>query len=297
MLLLSASGSAYAADPVPVGGPAGEHFTYNSALSDDFNGTSLDLSKWSTDFLQPTEWQPRWPAYNMPANNVVSGGCLTQVQKVGGLPSPTPVNSSGQRYQETTGFIMSTAATGYGYYEAKIQSAADNIVSGFWLDDPRTDSNTSDPNCNWEEIDIVCQRGTADPNTAVFFGHSAAGSRAGTDPNLNYASGSDLTAGYHVYGLSWTPTTLTWYFDGVARLQATNTYWHDPQYVMFDLESDPGYAGMPNTNLLPAAMSVDYFHYWAEAPEPSSWILLATGALGVAAYVWTVRRRTVVRPA
>jgi beta-glucanase (GH16 family) len=193
---------------------------------------------------------------------------------------------------------MNTTATGYGYYEARIKSAADNIVSGFWLDDPRTDSNPSDPNFNWEEIDIVCQRGTVESNNAVFSAHSAVGSVAGTDPYRDYATTKNLTSGYNVYGLSWTPTTLTWYFNGVACLQAPNTYWHDPQFVMFDLEADPIYEGaMPNTSLLPASMSVDYFRYWTEAPEPSPWVLLATGALGVAAYVWSVRRRILARPA
>jgi beta-glucanase (GH16 family) len=86
-----------------------------------------------------------------------------------------------------------------------------------------------------------------------------------------------LTGGYHVYGLAWTPSTITWYFDGAETYQASNTYWHDPQHIIFDLETNIPWAGTPESNLLPAAMSVDYFRMWTmtDVPEPSSLIILA----------------------
>ena len=251
--------AALAADPVPFGGPTGVVFTFNASLSDEFNGSSLDLGKWTS---KSTPWRGRWPAFNMPENSQVSDGSLQQTMKTGELPSPVPLGTdprdkTRKPYQFSTGFIMSTALSGYGYYEARIKSAHVLGVSGFWLDKLTT------PMSQWEEIDIVCQRGTLTPKYAVFAAHSAAGSVAKTDPYLDYKTSSDLTAGYHVYGLAWTADTLTWYIDGVQCYQAPNTRWHNQQRVMFDLEADPIYVeDLPDPKTLPKSMRVDYFRFW-----------------------------------
>ena len=42
--------------------------------------------------------------------------------------------------------------------------------------------------------------------------------------------------GFHTYGLLWTPTTLTYYYDGYAVMQTpTPTSWTDPMYMIANL--------------------------------------------------------------
>ena len=285
LLVLSLSRTSLATNPVPVGGPTGELFTFDPALSDEFDSQSIDSSKWTTS-VPPSFTVGRWPSYYMPGNSQIAassgasdGSSLKVTLKAGGLPTPTPTDPTNGAYQYSTGVVMSTALSGYGYYEARIETAHVKADSAFWLDSPT--------NSSWEEIDIMEQLGTNNYDgtgnrikSYHVAAHSAAGSAAGTDPADWYQTPSDLTSGYHVYGLSWTPSTIDWYFDGAQILQVPNTYWHDPQHIIFDLETNLTWAGTPESKLLPAAMNVDYFRMWTmtAVPEPSSLILLAIAA-------------------
>ena len=111
-------GAAAASDPTPVGGPSGKVLTYSSAISDEFNGASLDLSKWDNPLPYLLNGG-NWPAVYEPANSQLSGGYLQQTLALGGLPSPPPVDPVNGPYTCSQGYIMETAATTYGYYEGR----------------------------------------------------------------------------------------------------------------------------------------------------------------------------------
>lgn len=76
-------------------------------------------------------------------------------------------------------------------------------------------------------------------------------------------------SGFHTYGLLWTPTTLTYYYDGYAVMQApTPTTWTDPMYMIANLAMG-GYGGQWNNSQLPAQMQIAWIRAYGLADGSS----------------------------
>ncbi|MDB5466928.1 MAG: exsH [Phenylobacterium sp.] len=72
-------------------------------------------------------------------------------------------------------------------------------------------------------------------------------------------------AGFHTYGMLWTPSTVTFYYDGVAVLQgATPASWTQPMAMILNLAVG-GWGGNPNAATFPANLKIDYVHAYALA--------------------------------
>ncbi len=138
-----------------------------------------------------------------------------------GSVNPTPPGQAGSQYSIGNGALsmavsptsspyLDTNSAGvpggfsqqYGYIEASIKQAPGNFWNAFWLM----------PNAGpWPpEIDILEGNGS----DAEFTNHG--GDINTPVNNLNIYNRPDLSTGFHTYGLMWTPTTLTWFLDGVA---------------------------------------------------------------------------------
>jgi len=95
--------------------------------------------------------------------------------------------------------------------------------------------------------------------------------------------------GFHTYGMLWTPSTVTFYYDGVAVLQAaTPANWTEPMALIVNMAVG-GWGGEPNELMFPAEMKVDYVRAYnladnsaiieRGAPEPPAATLRVDGAL------------------
>ena len=136
---------ASAASPQPVG----QTGNWNMIFDDEFNGTSLDLTKWkpqedwytgpANGVLRPVN-TAETAAYD-PAQNIVSGGTLQQAL----ISKPAVVN--GKTYPYRTGYIESVPFTfSYGYYEARmfIPATANGQVANWpvlWSSGPNWPTN------------------------------------------------------------------------------------------------------------------------------------------------------------
>jgi beta-glucanase (GH16 family) len=78
------------------------------------------------------------------------------------------------------------------------------------------------------------------------------------------------TAGFHTYGLLWTPDKLIWTYDGVqVAAAATPSDMNKPMYMLVDLAVG-GQAGAPPDHLAtPAQMKIDYIHAYTLNDLPS----------------------------
>jgi beta-glucanase (GH16 family) len=176
--------------------PNGSGYSWKLVFEDNFDGTSLDRSKWISQI--PFSRTHKGDAYDRDENVTVSDGVLTITAKA--------ENYGGKSF--TSGAIStgySKFRFKYGYAEARMRMpGARGSWSNFWM--------LSD---GWPpEIDIAeypLDKVSGDGNQRYRY-----------ITNIHYGSNqssmathwrSDLSAGYHIYALDWRPWYVAYYFD------------------------------------------------------------------------------------
>ncbi len=146
----------------------------------------------------------------------------------------------------------------YGYFEMRARfPKGPGTWPAFWL---LSVDKLKDPTRTGIEIDVVEQYGHARQSLFATLhwwrdknGHDAVGS---------HLTVSDMTEGFHNYGLLWDEKNLIWYFDGVELWrQPTPPEAHTPLYLLVDLALGGGWpiAQTPD----PSVMFVDYVRAYA----------------------------------
>jgi beta-glucanase (GH16 family) len=223
--------------------------TYQLVWSDEFNGTSVDQTKWNIDTGNPGVNNEE--EYYQAANVTETGGNLVitaKQQSVGGQPYTSAK-------LETYGKFSTT----YGRIEARI---ALPMVNGtwpaFWM--LGTNINT----VGWAtcgEIDIMEHVNTT--NTILGTMHW------NDNGNTQYGLSTTTTPGdFHVYAVEWDANSINWYVDntlyctGNIANNINNTgAFQNPFYIILNLAIGGDLPG--NTiGTLPATMLVDYVHVY-----------------------------------
>jgi beta-glucanase (GH16 family) len=199
--------------PMPVGQQAG----WDLRFADEFEGTSLDLSRW-TDLTSAAEdmghgnkgnKQLEW---NQAANCQVKGGELIMTARRQAYTS-----QSGQKYDWTSCLISSTPGYGfrYGYIEERaVLPGAVGFWPAFWTWQAPMEGGRSPAKPTETDVYELYTNESRDFHVTQ---HS--GSRGFCKARANF----DPTKGYHTYGASIEPSGTTWYFDGaeVCKTAAT----------------------------------------------------------------------------
>jgi beta-glucanase (GH16 family) len=261
------------------------HADTNLVWSDEFNGTSLDTTKWTYDtgngFMAGGYWVPGWgnnelENYTSRTNNVyVSGGYLhlhAQQDTYGG-------------YNYTSGRIktMGLFSKKYGRFEfrAKLPTGI-----GFWPAIwmlPQSSPYGGWPNSG--EIDIMENNGskpTQEGGTIHYGG--ANGNDVYSGSTYTFPSGQSVTD-FHIYTLLWASNSIQWFVDG--NLFETRTSWYSnigkttskypypapfdtPFYILMNLAIGGNYLQNPDTNSinlsLPGDVLVDYVRVYDQTP-------------------------------
>lgn len=78
---------------------------------------------------------------------------------------------------------------------------------------------------------------------------------------------ADVTRGFHVYAMEWTPERITFFLDGVATSEKTDHGVHDEMYFLANLalgSHDPNWIPDPDeTTPFPGVLSIDYVRFYA----------------------------------
>ncbi len=232
------------APPLPVGHEDG----WELVFGDEFDGTSLDRSRWDDrSTAEPDEGrgnkgneQLEW---NQAANCEVAGGELVMTAR-----REEHTSASGTRYDWTSCLITSTPsyAFQYGYLEERsVLPAPRGFWPAFWTWQARgVDHHT--------ETDVY---EFYSDNHRRLYGtqHSGAQGRCTWTPS------SDPTAGWHTYGVAIEPSGTTWYVDGVevCRTDATSDA---PTNIIANLAV---YSKIPPEDAtVSATKRVDYIRAW-----------------------------------
>lgn len=194
LLFLSAAQIAFASPP-----PG-----YYEVWGDEFNGSTLDTTKWDYWLLGD-----RRDAVNV--TNAVSFNGSNLV-----------ITTYTSNNVHCTAMIATdnTFRSRYGYWESSIKWGDTNgMWSAFWFQSPTMGTHLFNPFASGSEIDVVEHRSTDGgsdgdimnivQNNIHWNGYGFSARSAGSG-NL----GTGLGSGFHTYGLLWTPAAYTIYIDG-----------------------------------------------------------------------------------
>jgi beta-glucanase (GH16 family) len=246
--------------------------TWQLLFQDEFEGDALDADKWVRCY-----WWSEWAddggctivtnaelQWYQPENVLVEGGHLTLQARQQRIHA-----SNGQAYDYTSGIVTTGRAAydrtlppkfafQYGYAEIRAKvPAGQGLWSAFWLL-PEVHRPTP-------EIDVLEVLGH-DPTTLHMFLHHS-------DKNGEYLSsgetlvGTDLAAGWHTYGVLWTPHALVWYLDGAEarRVDDPALIPHTPMYLLLNLAVGGDWPGAPDASTpFPGNYEIDYVRVWGQ---------------------------------
>ena len=220
--------------------------TYNLLWSDEFDGSTVNLNKWTFD---PGAGQNGEREYYQSSNAAVTSGNLVisaKKETVSGMPyTSSRLNTSGK------------FSVAYGRIEARIKIPAGlGLWPAFWM------LGQNFPTVGWPqcgEIDIM-EHVNADNK---FYG------TIHWDNNGHAQFGGQTTAttaDYHVYAVEWDSSSIKWYVDDTLYNTANikdninNTgAFQKPFFVILNLAVGGDFPGYTiDETKLPANMYVDY---------------------------------------
>jgi beta-glucanase (GH16 family) len=219
---------------------------YIKVFEDQFSGYSLDATKWSTGWAWShgagtNSTYPNDEA--LPSNIFLKNG----VAHFAVTKGPTP---SGLRYGSAVATTYGKFAQAYGYWEAGIQmpTNAHGIWPAFWL----VPTDFSWP----PEIDIMEWLGKEPTIDYMTLHYRENGIHKQVGANFNDKS---VSTGYHKLGMLWTPTSMTWYIDGIQRSTTNIGIPTNKMYIILNNDTG-GWDGniVDSTTVFPSILGVSY---------------------------------------
>jgi beta-glucanase (GH16 family) len=216
----------------------------NEIFRDDFNGATLDRSKWRPNWLAGTD-----DAVTKPVNsNEQSCYDPAQVSVGGGYLHLNAVSracraNNGVTYPYASGLIESAGhfTFTYGTIEARIWvppgTAGVANWPAFWANGTGTWPITG-------ELDVM---EGLEGHTCFHF-HSTLGGPGGCAPLAS-------PSGWHTYAADWEPGSVTYFYDGVQVGRVTSGITASPMYLILNLAVSPSIS--PPVQL-PSEMLVDW---------------------------------------
>ncbi len=269
--------------------------TLSLVWSDEFNGASIDLSKWTFDIGNNSGWGNGELEYytSNSANAYVTNGFLhirAQIQSTNTTEGTFNYTSARMK---TEGLFWTT----YGRMEWRAQLPGG---IGFWPALWMLGTNINSigwPGCG--EIDVVENNGA----TITFEQGSI---HSGSDATQKYYfTGGNSVTNFHVYDLDWTTNSITWSVDGTPY--ETQTSWSDakgtypfpfnqPFFLLMNLAVGGQYLGYPSQSSInpsmPGEVVIDYirvynYNYLASTNPPATPTgLVATPGGGMIGLNW-----------
>ncbi len=185
--------------------PAG----YSLVWSDEFNATTLNSSKWNIT-VSATSRSPRpdkgisqW-FYKADQVSLNGSRLLLNAEKINSNTMYCGSIDSKDKYMPK-----------YGYMEVRVDNAsiAKAVHTAFWLQGKNQGNidGTGHDGCEIDVFESAFSNGAQTQSTLHWDGYGA-NTQSWTKHWQNW--GSDIHDGFHIVGLKWTSTSLTFYYDG-----------------------------------------------------------------------------------
>lgn len=214
------------------------------AWNDEFNGASLDRTKWDPWFPDQAGYFIHDSGSNdgMNPNNVsVSGGTLKLKF------SKDPITIGNQTVQYSTGAVTTRNAPysfKYGYIEARMNF--NNLGGAFWL---LPDEGSETLSGAGSEVDIIeCYSGATQIDNCFHWGGYGAYHQA----DSCFYNPSDILNGWHKFAVEWDADVIKFYYDDkLVRIKYGAGVPQDFEHIVFNVGGGPD-------SMLPANCEVDY---------------------------------------
>ncbi len=249
------------------------------AWSDEFDGNSLDLSKWGYQIgirdsysasQGPKYWGNNEQQYYTEEAVSVSDGVL----RITAIREEMP---EGRNYSSARIVTRDKFSFTYGYTEARMQlPAEEGMWPAFWaLPQPQTPDSTANDYGGWAasgEIDIMEAKGRLPDRVGTTLHYGRRGQS--TYDTLDTVLEEDITA-WHTYGFEWRAEYIAFYIDGQEVHRVTSEKWwteaaskeenaaapfDKPFYLLLNLAVGGNFDGgrEPREDFFSADMVVDY---------------------------------------
>ena len=220
---------------------------------DEFDGGSLDLTKWNPQDPWGRVRNHELQAYVKDAFHVRDGVLQVTAEK-------RSAEYDGATKQYTSGMMTTYGkfSQKYGWFEIRCRLPKGNgMWPAFWL--------LPEP-LGWPpEIDIMENLGQ-DTRIAYFTNHFRDGQGQHRSKGSGKLTMPDLSADFHTYAVEWTADAIVWYFDGVEKFRSTQGVPQQPMYVLVNLAIGGDWPVPPDaTTTWPSTFDVDYVRVYARA--------------------------------
>ncbi len=237
---------ACAASPLLADPPA--HSAWKLTFQDEFEGATLDASKWNNGYALEATGPGSWPD---PANVRLSDGSLKLVGEKragqGKTYAGAAINNKNKFHQM------------YGYMEARIK-----VPNGKGFSAKLTGIKAGGGYPPW--LDIIETRGE-EPNHPYWYLHTASAAPGGA------WTGTNLATEWHTLGTEWNADELIFYVDGVVKLRDKTVAPQLRMEMCWALELMVGgdsWIGIPDaTTPWPGVYEVDYVRIYTRTGPPS----------------------------
>jgi beta-glucanase (GH16 family) len=238
--------------PTPTPTPSVTPPSGQTSFSDEFDGSSLDTSKWVALDRSGDSSNQEVGCY-APDHAGVSGGVLTLRTDVAACPDGRPY---------TSGAIQMRSFFTYGTVEFRSKEAGGaGTWPAEWLlgancQQTNVASADNTPPCAWpnpgsDEIDIA----------EIFsYDHTMVNEQihSGSNQDRCLPHVSDVTQNWHTYQLVWSPGSLVWKIDGVTTCTRTAGIPSTPMFLIVNTAVGGIGGGTVDASTLPQAHQVDY---------------------------------------
>ncbi|MFY0607110.1 MAG: family 16 glycosylhydrolase [Cyclobacteriaceae bacterium] len=228
--------------------------------SDEFNGTSLDLSKWNYQTGDGCAegicgWGNSELQSYQEANVSVSNGTLKIEAK--------KQRNRGSQYSSGRINSKGLADFTYGRFEARVKLPyGDGLWPAFWM------LSTNEPYGGWPqsgEIDIM-EFTASRPDLAygtIHYGDLYPDNQY--QGNEYYLLEGNFPDAFHEFAIEWEPNEIRWYIDGIlystktsADIAPYNWPFDQDFHFLINVAVGGNLGGPVNDQMLPATMEVDY---------------------------------------